>query len=110
ECVAQALWFGPAKLHTLALALPLEARGNLVIHSAIRARRDVKAGRAESHDVDVARASHGAKKVQVVNGLEQIRLPLAVVADDHDAGLRKGEIEPGQVAKVPQRERSQYDA
>ena len=107
ECIAQPLRLGAAELHALALALAFEASGDLVIRSAVRAGRQVKTRGAEANDVGIARASDGPEKVQIVNGLEQVRLSLSVVADDDDARLRKGEIEPSKVAKVPQRERSQ---
>src|SRR5258705_1575456 len=81
-----------------------------MIGAAVRARRDVEAVRAEPHHVHVARAAYRTQRGQVKDGLEQVRLSLAVLADDRDAGRREGEIEPREIAEVAQGERLQHDA
>ena len=46
--------------------------------------RDVKPVRAEAHEILIARAARRSQDLQIVDRLEQIRLSLAVLADDDE--------------------------
>jgi hypothetical protein len=79
----------------------LEADGDFVTRSAgVDLRRDVEPLCAEADDVPVARAARRAQKLQVVNRLEEIRLPVSILAD-HDPTRRwRSEIHVLEVPKV----------
>ena len=62
--------------------------------------RDVKPVGAEAHEILIARAARRSQDLQVVDRLEQIRLALAVVADDDEAVGGRRELDAREIAKV----------
>src|SRR5256885_2799784 len=66
----RSLRLGAVQLDALAFRRSFEAHRQLVIRAALRARRDVKAGRREAHDVNVARTSNGARSEEHTSELQ----------------------------------------
>ncbi len=63
-------------------------------------RTDVKTICAKAHEILIARATRRAQNLEVVDRLEQVRLALAVFADDDEAVGRRRQIDVSEIAKV----------
>ncbi len=101
ERVAQPLGHGAVDARALSVPGALEADGDLVTRSAgVDLRRDVERLRSKADEIRVARTARRAQELQVVNRLEQIRLALAVLADDDPTRGRRSEVHMLEVPKV----------
>ena len=98
ERVGETAGHGAVDRDFLPLGVAIEPDGDVVLIGRVRLARDVKAGRAEARQVLVARAPLRAKRLQIVDRFQQVRLALTVVADDRES-LGGRQIESLEVRK-----------
>jgi hypothetical protein len=66
-------------------------------------RVDVECTGAKPYQIRVARAAHRPQQLEVIDRFKEVRLPLPVVADHHDALRGKCQIRARKIAKVANR-------
>jgi hypothetical protein len=107
ECVAHALGNHAVDAYALALARALEPHAKVVPGVRLNGCGDVKSIRAETNEILIACTARRSQNLQIVDRLQQIRLPLAVVADHHQAFGGRRNLDVCEVAKVARDEADQ---
>jgi hypothetical protein len=91
--VAQAADFGAVDRDFLAFRVAVEADRDLARFGSMRVRGDVESCSVEARQVLIARIANRAHDLEIVDGLEEVRLAVAVVSDDDGTVGRQLEID-----------------
>jgi hypothetical protein len=106
--LAQSRHLAAIAAHALASTRALEADRQLVRAVGPQLHRQVKARLAEAHELLVARAADGTKELGVIDGFEQVRLPVPIVANDDESVRGWGKVDPCQVAEITHGEAQEH--
>ena len=88
----------------------VEADGDLALLGRVRVRGDVEASGVEARQVLITSVTDRSQNLEIVNGLEEIRLAVAVVADDDGTVGWELEINAVEIPKIANRESVEPDA
>ena len=102
--IRHALGLRTVQKNFLAAAEPVEADGDVVRARAFDRRRQMKARLAEGDELRVLRAAQRSQQTQIVDRFEEVRLPLAVLADQRDPRRRQLELRPTKIAEGANRQ------
>ncbi len=90
--------------HALAARRRVEAHLHRACARTVQLGVEMESRAAEHRELAVARAAHRAQQAQIVHGLEEIRLPVSVVADHDEPVGRRCDRHARQIPEIADRE------